>query len=427
MVTKLVLGTQWGDEGKGKVVDILAEDAELIVRFQGGNNAGHTIVVDDEKFKLHHLPSGVVRGKSAVIGNGCVVDPKVLMKELGDLRARGIEPDLFVSDRAHVITPLHLVLDGAEEESRGGAKVGTTKRGIGPTYADKMTRSGIRVGDLLRPERLRMRVEALVQQRNQYLAALGSSEQVEAARMTEELLEMGKTLEPFVRDTVGLLQEAHAAGRNILFEGAQGCMLDIDFGTWPFVTSSNTTAGAVATGTGLPPRSIDQIVGLMKAYTTRVGSGPFPTEITTDDGPGKHLLDVGDEYGTTTGRPRRCGWLDLVVVRHAVGLSGVDSMAVSKLDVLSDLEEVRFATAYDIDGTETHRFPSDPEDLELAKPVYTSMPGWRKPDEKRPIEELGDLPEEAQEYLSAVEKAMGVPLHSVGFGPRRDQLLLLEA
>lgn len=426
MSVELVLGTQWGDEGKGKVVDVLAERAELIVRFQGGNNAGHTIVVGDEKFKLHHLPSGVVRGKTAVIGNGCVVDPLVLMKEVDDLRKRGIEPDLVVSDRAHVITPLHCVLDGAEEEARGAGKVGTTKRGIGPTYADKMTRSGIRVGDLLRPKRLRERVDSLVAQRNRYLEALGSKEMVSADGMMEDLLAMGQKLEPFVRDTVVFLQDAHAQGRDILLEGAQGCMLDIDFGTWPFVTSSNTTAGAVATGTGLHPRVLDHVTGLMKAYTTRVGSGPFPTELSTQDGPGKHLLDVGDEYGTTTGRPRRCGWLDLVVVRHAARLSGVDHMAVSKLDVLGDLDEVAFATHYSIDGSQTDRFPSDPEDLALAEPVYQRMPGWRKPPEDQKIRGLDDLPGAAREYLHAVREALGVPLHSVGFGPRRDQMILLR-
>ncbi len=425
MSIELVLGTQWGDEGKGKVVDILAERAGMIVRFQGGNNAGHTIVVGEETFKLHHLPSGVVRGKTAVIGNGCVVDPSVLFDELDKLEARGITPDLVVSDRAHVITPLHRLLDGAEEESRGAGKVGTTKRGIGPTYADKMTRSGIRVGDLLRPERLQKRVASLVQQRNRYLEALGSGERVDAAHMTEELLETGKRLRPYIRDTVVYLQDAAKSGENILLEGAQGCMLDIDFGTWPFVTSSNTTAGAVATGTGLHPRSVDRVVGLMKAYTTRVGSGPFPTQIDTAKPPGKHLLDVGDEYGTTTGRPRRCGWLDLVVVGHAVRLSGVDTMAVSKLDVLSDLEQVSFAARYNINGTETDRFPSDPDDLEIAEPVYQTMPGWRKSPKNAVIESLEDLPAEAQDYLDAVHKALGVPLHSVGFGPRRDQLVLL--
>lgn len=426
MSVELVLGTQWGDEGKGKVVDILAERAEMIVRFQGGNNAGHTIVVGEETFKLHHLPSGVVRGKTAVIGNGCVVDPEVLLKELSDLKARGIEPRLVVSDRAHVITPLHRLLDGAEEEARGASSVGTTKRGIGPTYSDKMTRSGIRVGDLLRPKRLEERVTALVTQRNRYLESLGASGSVDAKEMTQELLAMGKRLAPFVEDTVVFLQDAQKSGKNLLLEGAQGCMLDIDFGTWPFVTSSNTTAGAVATGTGLSPRAVDRVVGLTKAYTTRVGAGPFPTEVSTDENPGKHLLDVGDEYGTTTGRPRRCGWLDLVVVSHANRLSGVDTLAVSKLDVLSDLDEVRLAARYSIDGTETDRFPSDPDDLALAEPVYESFPGWRKQPKDKPIKGLEDLPETAQEYLAAIMKHTGVPLHSVGFGPRRDQLVLLQ-
>jgi adenylosuccinate synthase len=425
MPVDVVVGTQWGDEGKGKITDVLAGRADLIVRFQGGNNAGHTIVVQGEKFKLHHLPSGVIRGKIAIIGNGCVIDPFILLDELDGLMKRDIEPRLFISDRAHIITPLHTALDAAEEAARGARSVGTTKRGIGPAYAEKMNRTGIRAGDLVRPDRLKDRVAGLVARGNRILTALGSNEQMDAAAMTERLLGAGKRLAPFITDTVALVQDAHADGKRILMEGAQGTMLDIDFGTWPFVTSSNTTAGAIATGAGLPPKSVDRVYGVMKAYTTRVGSGPFPTELSSETGPGRHLLTVGDEFGTTTGRPRRCGWLDLVVVRHAIRLSGIDRIALSKLDVLDGIGDVSYAVAYTIDGSETRRLPSDSDDLARARPVYETTKGWEQGKGARP-QKLDDLPASAREYLDRVQAGLGVPFASIGLGPGREQTVHID-
>lgn len=426
MSVDLVIGTQWGDEGKGKIVDVLGARADLIVRFQGGNNAGHTIKVDGEVFKLHHLPSGVVRGKTAVIGNGCVVDPQVLLDEIQQVKASGRDIDLWISDRAHVITPLHRAIDGAEEERRG-LKVGTTKRGIGPTYAEKMSRFGIRVGELNKPTVLRAKLAALVERHGRVLATVGggADDALGVDVLFDTLAAEGDLLRPFIRDTVVGVHEAYEAGRNILLEGAQGTMLDIDHGTWPFVTSSNTSAGAACTGSGLPPRAIGHVWGVTKAYTTRVGAGPFPTELPTDEGPGKHLADVGHEVGTTTGRPRRCGWLDLVVVRHAVNLSGIDLLAFTKLDVLGGLAELKVAVAYELDGTETRRWPSDAEALEEARPVYETLPGWAA-DGTRGITSRDELPAGARDYLDFVEKALGVSYGLIGTGPARDETIDLS-
>ncbi|MBW3582323.1 MAG: adenylosuccinate synthase [Euryarchaeota archaeon] len=424
MTVDLVVGAQWGDEGKGKITDVLSERADYIVRFQGGNNAGHTIIVGDEVFKLHHLPSGVVRGKVAVIGNGCVVDPEVLLNELHLIIERGRTPNLIVSDHAHVITPVHRALDGAHEAARSD-QVGTTKRGIGPTYADKMTRIGLRVGDLVRPERLRQKVDKLVAHHTKTLEVLGSDERFDADTVYTALKTQGERLEPYIADSVASVQDAYEQGRPILLEGAQGCMLDIDFGTWPYVTSSNTTAGAAATGTGLPPTAIDRVFGVVKAYTTRVGAGPFPTELPTDSGPGKHMADVGHEFGTTTGRPRRCGWLDLVVVRHAVKLSGITHLALTKLDVLTGLEELKVAVAYSVDGTETQRMPSDPDDFALAEPVYETLSGWHKLPPGERLRTRMDLPPAAREYLDFVEEQLGVGYAVIGVGPKRAESILL--
>lgn len=425
MAADLVLGAQWGDEGKGKITDVLSERADFIVRFQGGNNAGHTIVVGDDVFKLHLMPSGVVRGKTAVIGNGCVVDPLVLLEELDGLTARGMTPDLLVSDRAQVITALHRALDGAEEEGRGAAQVGTTKRGIGPAYAEKATRAGIRVGDLVRPDRLRQKVQTLCDLRNRTLSALGSTTQIDPAALYEELRAAGERLAPHIVDTAAILQDAYAANKPILLEGAQGTMLDVDFGTWPFVTSSNTTAGGACTGSGLPPRAIGRVFGVVKAYTTRVGAGPFPTELNTDSGPGLHMAEQGHEFGTTTGRPRRCGWLDLPVVRHAVALSGIDRVALTKLDVLNGLKELQVCDAYSIDGTETSRLPSDPDDLALAKPVYQAFAGWETLPAPETVSGVDQLPATTREYLDFVEKGLGIPYALIGTGPGRDETILL--
>ncbi|HEX2066162.1 MAG TPA: adenylosuccinate synthase, partial [Candidatus Thermoplasmatota archaeon] len=327
MPVTAVIGTQWGDEGKGKVVDYLAERAKVVVRFQGGNNAGHTLVVDGQTYKLHLIPSGVLQGKVGVIGNGCVVDPTVLVKEVEALRARGVTPDLRLSDRAHLILPYHQAIDAAEEAAKGAQKVGTTGRGIGPCYADKASRTGVQAGDLLHPERLEAKVRTNVRLKQALLAAYGSPVQLDADATLQALAAATQVLRPYIADTARLLQEAVREGEAVLLEGAQGAMLDLDHGTYPFVTSSATASGGMCSGSGLAPKDIGDVVGVVKAYTTRVGSGPFPTELDLGQGVGKHLSEVGQEVGTTTGRKRRCGWLDLVVVNHAVRLCGVTHLA----------------------------------------------------------------------------------------------------
>lgn len=420
MPVTAVIGTQWGDEGKGKVVDYLAERADYVVRFQGGNNAGHTIVVGDKVHKLHLLPSGVVSGKTGVIGNGCVVDPDVLVEELRQLETGGPAVSLFISDRAHLILPYHKMLDGAEEALRGGLAVGTTGRGIGPCYQDKAARSGIVAGDLLEPARLRAKVEANVRSKSVLLSAYGIEHGLDAAEILAGLEEAATVLRPYIGDTVHMLQEALHEEASILLEGAQGVMLDIDHGTYPFVTSSSIT-GAMTAGCGLNPHQLGDVVGVVKAYTTRVGAGPFPTELSTDDGVGRHLSEVGQEVGTTTGRKRRCGWLDLVVVNHAVRLCGITHLAVTKLDVLSGAGEVQVCTAYELpDGTRIKHVPSDPDVFAQVTPVYQGFEGWS---------DLGDgswsaLPTEARTFLQFLRERTGAQIKLVGTGPARHQTVV---
>jgi adenylosuccinate synthase len=421
MPVTAVIGTQWGDEGKGKVVDYLAERARFVVRFQGGNNAGHTIVVDGQTYKLHLLPSGVVSGKAGIIGNGCVVDPFVLVQEIRQLQERGLRFDLHLSDRSHLILPYHAALDKAEEEAKGGKKVGTTGRGIGPCYADKASRIGIQAGDLLKPERLAEKVKLNVATKNAVLRALGSKEQLTAEAILEQLQVVIPVLTPFISDTVKLLQDAVDDEESILLEGAQGAMLDIDHGTFPFVTSSATASGGMCSGSGLAPKDIGDVVGVVKAYTTRVGGGPFPTELSLEEGVGKHLSTVGQEVGTTTGRKRRCGWLDLVVVNHAVRLCGVTHLAVTKVDVLSNVGAVKVCIAYQLpDGRKITHVPSDPDEFASVKPVYQEFDGWG---------DLGDgswesMPKEAREFLQFMREKTGAQIKLVGIGPARDQTVL---
>ena len=423
MAVTAVIGTQWGDEGKGKIVDYLAERSDYVVRFQGGNNAGHTIVVDGETYKLHLLPSGCVSGKTGVIGNGCVVDPFVLQTELAQLRERGVEFDIHVSDRAHLILPYHKLLDGAEEAFKGGQKVGTTGRGIGPAYQDKMARIGVRAGDLLHPERLAAKVKDNVAIKQAVLKAYGSKERLDADAIVADLLEAADVLRPHIRDTAVMLQDAAADGESILLEGAQGIMLDPDHGTYPFVTSSYVASGGMCSGSGLSPRNIGDVVGVVKAYTTRVGSGPFPTELPVEDGVGKHLAEVGHEVGTTTGRARRCGWLDLVVVNHAVRLCGINLLAVTKMDVLSGLDEIKVCTEYELpDGTTTKTVPSDPDLFAAAKPVYKSFEGWGE----LSGHEWADLPTEARTYLQFLREKTGAQIKLVGVGPARHQTIIRQ-
>ena len=423
MAVTAVIGTQWGDEGKGKVVDYLADRAEYVVRFQGGNNAGHTIVVDGETFKLHLLPSGCVSGKTGIIGNGCVVDPSVLTAEMKALHERGVEFQLLLSDRAHLILPYHKLLDGAEEALRAGQAVGTTGRGIGPCYQDKAARIGVRAGDLLHPKRLKQKVTDNVALKQAILKAYGSKAKLDAAAILAELHAATEALAPHIQDTATLLQDAAAAGKNLLLEGAQGIMLDVDHGTYPFVTSSYVASGGMCSGSGLAPRDIGDVVGVVKAYTTRVGAGPFPTELSTKSGAGKQMAEVGREVGTTTGRPRRCGWLDLVVVNHAVRLCGVNQLAVTKLDVLTGLSELQVCSRYRLpDGTEVETIPSDPDLFAKAEPIYETFAGW---------DDLGNgtwagLPTAARTYLQFLREKTGAQIKLVGIGPGRNETIVRQ-
>jgi adenylosuccinate synthase len=422
MPATVIVGAQWGDEGKGKVTDVLARSADVVARYQGGNNAGHTIVIAGEEFKLHHLPAAVLHpDKLAVIGNGVVADPAVLLDELDKLAARGHQvKNLRISERAHVILPWHQALDGAREAGQGG--VGSTKRGIGPAYSDKAAREGLRMVDLVDAQRLRAHLTAHLPARQALLKALGSRETLDLEAMLRTLQGHGARLKPFLADTATLLQEQHEQGKRILLEGAQGTLLDIDHGTYPFVTSSNTTAGGACTGTGLPPTAIKEVVGVAKAYTTRVGLGPFPTEL--KDAAGEHLATVGKEVGTTTGRRRRTGWLDLVLLRYAVRVNGLTSLAVTKLDVLGGLEQVQVATHYVLDGKELHAPPARVEELARVQPRFHAFRGWPAlaPEQVRKVAQRGlaELPSQAQEYLDFVRKELRVPIGMVGIGPGRE-------
>ena len=425
-----VIGSQWGDEGKGKIVDYLAGEAQVIVRFQGGNNAGHSVKIGEELYKLHHLPSGILRsGKLAVIGNGVVVDPGVLLDEIDGLQRRGKSVrGLKISDRAHVITPYHKLLDGAEERLRRGDKVGTTGRGIGPAYSDKAARLGIRMGELVDEDLLRERLEFLIPLKNNVLKALGSESRVDAKRAAGQLVEQGRRLKPFVMDTGALVGDALSKDKRVLFEGAQGTMLDIDHGTYPFVTSSTVVSGNIASGSGVAPGAIDEVIGVTKAYTTRVGAGPFPTELHSPLQ--ECIAERGGEFGTTTGRSRRCGWLDLVVLRYAHSLNGFTGMALTKIDVLGGLDEVNVCTHYRLDGKKIVRIPADLRALERCEPVYTTLDGW---DELDPSTlkgaangGLSRLPKSLREYVRFVERDLGIRVVLLGLGRRRAELLDLR-
>lgn len=438
MPVSVVVGAQWGDEGKGKVTDFLAADADVVARYQGGNNAGHTVVANGQEYKLHLLPSGSVHAHvKNVIGNGLVVDPAVLLQELRGLQTKGLAPQLFISDRASVILPIHKLLDGASEDK--GAGIGTTRRGIGPAYTDKVARTGVRIGDLLDANTLRARLQALLPEKLRILHHRDGSVPghdlahllTDCSRYVDEIVKeyagYGEALAPRVTDTVAFLHDALEANETILLEGAQGTFLDIDHGTYPYVTSSSTTAGGACIGTGIPPTVIDAVYGIVKAYTTRVGGGPFVTELDHTHGPGKHLTEVGHEFGTTTGRRRRTGWLDLVLLRRAVQVNGMTSIALTKLDVLGGVGEIRVAVAYDVNGTETTRLPSRTEDLAIAKPVYETFEGFdplaKGTVVKAAKEGLGALPTPARRYVESIEDALDVPVEIVGLGPGRDQTI----
>lgn len=430
MPSLAVVGSQWGDEGKGKIVDYLAEEAQVVARFQGGNNAGHSVKVGEELFKLHHLPSGILRkGKLAVIGNGVVIDPGVLISEIDGLESRGVSvANLRISDRAHVIMPYHRLLDGAEERLRKGSKVGTTGRGIGPAYADKAARLGIRMMDLVDDDLLREKLGFLVPLKQRYLEMCGDATKLDGAAMLKEYSAHGKRLGPFVTDTGAIVRGALGKGKNVLFEGAQGTMLDIDHGTYPYVTSSATVAGNAASGSGVPASAIDDVFGVVKAYTTRVGEGPFPTELLDDIG--RTIADKGGEFGTTTGRSRRCGWLDLMVTKHAHALSGFTGLAMTKIDVLGGFDDLKICTHYKLDGKKVAHFPADLRALQECEPVYKMFDGWEDLEgaalDKVLKRGFSALPENMRRYVRFVEKEMGVPVTMLGLGRRRHEILDLR-
>jgi adenylosuccinate synthase len=418
----VIVGTQWGDEGKGKVTDLLAEQADMVVRFQGGNNAGHTIIRDGEVFKLHLIPSGILYpGKTCVIGNGVVVDPGVLIGELDDLRHRGIDTSsLRLSANAHVIMPYHVKLDTAGEAKLGKLSIGTTKRGIGPCYADKAARLGIRVQDLLDPKILRKKILAAMEPKKQMLRPFDRDPELDLHTIAEDYLRYGHRLEPHVADTARLCWEALDSGRTVIFEGAQAAMLDLDHGTYPFVTSSNPIAGAACVGAGVAPTDIDEVWGVAKAYATRVGAGPFPTEL--DDDIGLQLQERGGEVGTTTGRARRCGWLDLVSLRYAARLNGLSAIAVTKLDVLAGIDPIRVAVRYrSREGALLEEFPYHQSILHAATAEYVELPGFDA--DIGGCRTEAELPREARDYLELIREHTGIPVRLVGVGPDRDQVI----
>jgi adenylosuccinate synthase len=421
----VVVGTQWGDEGKGKVVDLLTERAQVVVRFQGGHNAGHTLVIDGEKTVLHLIPSGILRdGVRCLIGNGVVVAPGALVEEIDMLEARGIPvaERLRISASAPLILPVHVALDQARERARGNDAIGTTGRGIGPAYEDKVSRRGLRVGELLDAEAFAERLRGLLEYHNFALEHYFKADPVDFQATLDEALAHGERLRPMIEDTTELLYAELDAGHNLLFEGAQGMMLDIDHGTYPFVTSSNTTSGGAACGTGIGPRALDYVLGIVKAYATRVGGGPFPTELFDDVG--KHLAEVGHEFGATTGRARRCGWLDMVALRRAVRVNSVSGLCMTKLDVLDGLETVKVCTAYRVGGEETTALPAGAEALAICEPVYEELPGWSG--STAGITSFEQLPEAARSYLKRIEELAGVPVDIISTGPDRDETIILR-
>ncbi len=426
MPAVVVVGTQWGDEGKGKVVDILAEHADVVVRYQGGNNAGHTLVVDGRKTVLHLVPSGVLHeGKVCVIGNGVVVDPAVLIDEIDELRQQGHLQDnacLKISDRAHVIMPYHRAIDVARERLRGEGRIGTTGRGIGPTYEDKMARIGIRCADFLDDESFSDVLRKTIAEKNSYLNSMLNEQSLDFDAIHSEYLRLRERVAAYVTDTGVYLSDALRQSKRVLLEGGQGTLLDVDHGTYPYVTSSNTVSGAACTGTGIAPQQISFVVGIVKAYTTRVGSGPFPTELIDDVG--TRLRQDGDEFGATTGRPRRCGWFDAVVVRYAVRLNGMEGLALTKLDVLTGMDPIRICVAYEYNGKRIESFPASSAVLGGLRPIYEEMPGWKEP--IRQARTLADLPANARAYIRRLEQLSGAPMIIVSVGAGRDETILLR-
>ena len=423
MATRVLIGAQWGDEGKGKIVDVLTEQANWIARFQGGNNAGHTVKVGDRKYVLHLIPSGILReGKTCILGNGCVIDPAGLLQELAEVHAGGINTEgrLWISDRAQLALPYHKALDGARENrgSEEAVKIGTTKRGIGPAYMDKMQSTGLRAGDILEAD-FEERLRQNLLDHNQLLKLHGQPE-LDPDVVVPEVMAATEQMKPMIADTSLTLNHAVLKGESVLFEGAQGTMLDIDHGSYPYVTSSNTTSGGAATGTGVPPNRIDDVIGVVKAYTTRVGEGPFPTELFDHDG--AEMARIGDEFGATTGRPRRCGWFDAVVARYAVMVNGINWWGITKLDVLDSFETLQICVAYDLDGERIEYLPANIRKFAKCKPIYEAMPGWNCPTTH--IRTWDELPENCKAYIKRLEALTCAPAGYVSVGPKRDETIL---
>jgi adenylosuccinate synthase len=420
----VLLGAQWGDEGKGKATDILGDKVKYVVRYQGGNNAGHTVVIGDQKYALHLLPSGILTPTCIpVIGNGVVIDPAVLLEEIRELNERGVDTsNLKISTNAHLITPYHRTIDKVSERFLGKAKIGTTGRGIGPAYADKINRIGIRVQDLFDTSILRQKIEGALKDKNQVLVKVFNRKGLEIEEILKEYLEYSEILRPYVTDTSLLLNQALERGENILLEGSQGTLLDVDHGTYPFVTSSNPTAGGASTGSGIGPTKISRVIGIVKAYTTRVGSGPFPTELFDEDG--EKLRSIGGEVGVTTGRARRCGWYDAPIARYAVRINGLTDFFLTKLDVLTGWEKIPVCVAYEFDGKRAEELPASQSDFHHAKPIYEYLPGWSEDISK--ARKLSDLPINAQGYIKFLEEISGAPMSAIGVGPGRDETIQIR-
>ena len=421
----VVVGAQWGDEGKGKIVDSLTEKADIVVRYQGGHNAGHTVVINDEMFILHLIPSGSLhQDKLCLIGNGVVINPKALIDEMNGLKERGIALDgnLKVSKNAHVIMPYHIAIEAVKEARKGDKKIGTTGRGIGPAYVDKFARSGIRMIDLLYPEVLKEKIEVNLNDINFILSNLYNAGTFTVDEIYSEYMIYAEQLRDFIDDTDIILNRAIEEGRNVLFEGAQGTLLDIDHGTYPYVTSSSAVAGGVCTGTGIGPTRIDTVLGVVKAYTTRVGSGPFPTEI--HDELGAHIKKKGGEFGATTGRPRRCGWLDLIALRHAVRINGLGGLIITKLDILDGFDKISLCTAYRYENSLYTDFPKELEVLEKCTPVYEETAGWKE--STAGVRDYNGLPENAKRYLSLIEERLGTGIDIISTGQKRNDIIILK-